>query len=244
MGVQLLRYMKKQASLQLRRRVFRHTNMKYFTPSTLRQATLAARQTARSSRSQELQLAFRLSSRAASTSSRPSIAHNVGILAQKSTTQTRPSLLRRFIGSSANAKNIALDAATVSSASSGYAASTAGSSSSSLPTLTTPAVANWLYISSGVVFFIIVVGGVTRLTESGLSITEWEPVKGILPPIGEEQWAVEWEKYKVTPEGIIANSRMDMEDFKKIFYMEWAHRIAGRFLGLRYVSHRSKDTGG
>lgn len=72
-----------------------------------------------------------------------------------------------------------------------------------LPTLTTPAVARWLYLSSGLVFFIVVVGGVTRLTESGLSITEWEPVKGILPPIGEEQWMVEWEKYRVTPEGVL-----------------------------------------
>lgn len=206
--------------------------MKYFTPSALRQATLAARQTVRSSpRAQELNIAFRLSSRSASSSSRTPIARNVGILAHKVTNQARPSLLRRFIGSSANTKNVALDAATISST--GHAASAAGSSSSTLPTLTTPAVANWLYVSSGVVFFIIVVGGVTRLTESGLSITEWEPVKGILPPIGEEQWAVEWEKYKVTPEGIIANSRMSMEDFKKIFYMEWAHRIAGRVLGLR-----------
>ncbi|KAJ9107869.1 hypothetical protein QFC19_002775 [Naganishia cerealis] len=100
------------------------------------------------------------------------------------------------------------------------------------PTLTTPAVANWLYISSGLVFFIIVVGGVTRLTESGLSITEWEPVKGILPPIGEEQWQVEWDKYKVTPEGVMMNSGLDRESFKKIFYMEWAHRLAGRVLGV------------
>jgi len=75
--------------------------------------------------------------------------------------------------------------------------------SDTLPILTTPAVARWLYISSGLVFFIVVVGGVTRLTESGLSITEWEPVKGILPPIGDEQWAVEWEKYRVTPEGVL-----------------------------------------
>ena len=77
------------------------------------------------------------------------------------------------------------------------------SKTDSLPILTTPAVAKWLYLSSGLVFFIVVVGGVTRLTESGLSITEWEPVKGILPPIGEEQWMVEWEKYRVTPEGVL-----------------------------------------
>lgn len=77
------------------------------------------------------------------------------------------------------------------------------SKTDSLPILTTPAVARWLYLSSGLVFFIVVVGGVTRLTESGLSITEWEPVKGILPPIGEDQWMVEWEKYRVTPEGVL-----------------------------------------
>ena len=62
---------------------------------------------------------------------------------------------------------------------------------------------NWLFGCSALVFGIIVVGGLTRLTESGLSITEWEPVKGILPPIGEEQWMVEWEKYRVTPEGVL-----------------------------------------
>ncbi|KAJ9108877.1 hypothetical protein QFC21_000197 [Naganishia friedmannii] len=103
------------------------------------------------------------------------------------------------------------------------------------PALTTPAVANWLSISSGLVFFIIVIGGVTRLTESGLSITEWEPVKGILPPIGDEQWAVEWEKYRVTPEGMMMNSQLDMDSFKRIFYMEWAHRLAGRVLGVGFI---------
>lgn len=84
-------------------------------------------------------------------------------------------------------------------------------------------------------FFIVVVGGVTRLTESGLSITEWEPVKGILPPIGEEQWMVEWEKYRVTPEGVLTNSQIDLPAFKRIFYMEWAHRIAGRVLGVGFI---------
>jgi cytochrome c oxidase assembly protein subunit 15 len=69
--------------------------------------------------------------------------------------------------------------------------------------LTSPHVATWLYICSGMVFFIIVVGGFTRLTESGLSITEWQPVSGILPPIGDKEWMVEWEKYRVTPEGVL-----------------------------------------
>jgi cytochrome c oxidase assembly protein subunit 15 len=61
----------------------------------------------------------------------------------------------------------------------------------------------WLFTCSGLVFGIIIIGGLTRLTESGLSITEWEPITGILPPIGDEQWAVEWDKYKVSPEGIM-----------------------------------------
>lgn len=202
--------------------------MKYSLPLALRQAASVSRQTATSSvRSQQPQL-FRLSTR---SSSCIKTARSAGIFGvQKGTSQlTSSPVLRRFINSSANAKNIALDSAAVSAAPVGPAAR---SSAGSLPGLTTPAVANWLYISSGLVFFIIVVGGVTRLTESGLSITEWEPVKGILPPIGEEQWAVEWEKYKVTPEGVITNSQLDMESFKKIFYMEWAHRLAGRVLGI------------
>ncbi len=97
----------------------------------------------------------------------------------------------------------AAEAPFASSSSSSSSSSDAAFSRAALPTLTAPAVATWLYICSGTVLFIVVVGGVTRLTESGLSITEWEPVKGILPPIGEEQWAVEWEKYRVTPEGVL-----------------------------------------
>jgi hypothetical protein len=201
--------------------------MKYTLPSALRQVASASRQTATSSvRSQQPHL-FRLSTL---SSSCINTARSAGIFGgQKSTPQLTSSMFRRFINSSANAKNIALDSAVVSGAT---VETAARPSAGSLPGLTTPAVANWLYISSGLVFFIIVVGGVTRLTESGLSITEWEPVKGILPPIGEEQWAVEWEKYKVTPEGVITNSQLDMESFKKIFYMEWAHRLAGRVLGV------------
>lgn len=73
-----------------------------------------------------------------------------------------------------------------------------------LPPRETPtSVSTWLFACSGMVFFIIVIGGLTRLTESGLSITEWEPITGILPPIGDEQWAVEWEKYRLSPEGIM-----------------------------------------
>ncbi|KAK4683837.1 heme a synthase, partial [Tremellales sp. Uapishka_1] len=70
---------------------------------------------------------------------------------------------------------------------------------------------------------------------SGLSITEWQPITGILPPITKAEWDVEWEKYRVSPEGIMTNSKIDREEFKKIFYMEWAHRIAGRTLGVAFI---------
>jgi hypothetical protein len=69
-----------------------------------------------------------------------------------------------------------------------------------LPVLSTPAVANWLFLSSTLVFAVIVVGGVTRLTESGLSITEWRPITGVLPPLSLAEWENEFEKYKATPE--------------------------------------------
>jgi cytochrome c oxidase assembly protein subunit 15 len=71
---------------------------------------------------------------------------------------------------------------------------------SRLPVLAPPAVGRWLLFSSAMVFAVIVVGGVTRLTESGLSITEWKPITGIIPPMNVEDWSVEFEKYKATPE--------------------------------------------
>lgn len=62
---------------------------------------------------------------------------------------------------------------------------------------------NWLFACSALIFCIVVIGGLTRLTESGLSITEWEPITGILPPLTDEQWEVEWEKYRISPEGVL-----------------------------------------
>lgn len=93
----------------------------------------------------------------------------------------------------------------------------------------------WLYGCSAVVFGIIVIGGLTRLTESGLSIVEWNPITGILPPITKDDWDAEWEKYKVSPEGIMMNANISRDEFKKIFYMEWGHRLAGRALGIGCV---------
>jgi hypothetical protein len=73
-------------------------------------------------------------------------------------------------------------------------------SASQLPVLSPPAVGNWLMLSSALVFAVIVVGGVTRLTESGLSITEWRPITGVLPPLSQAEWESEFKKYRATPE--------------------------------------------
>ncbi|KAJ7067979.1 cytochrome oxidase assembly [Mycena amicta] len=98
-----------------------------------------------------------------------------------------------------------------------------------------PAVGIWLMVSSVLVLVVVVVGGVTRLTESGLSITEWRPITGIIPPLSKEAWQDEFEKYKATPEFKMLNHSMTLDDFKRIFYMEWSHRILGRLIGLTFV---------
>jgi cytochrome c oxidase assembly protein subunit 15 len=88
-------------------------------------------------------------------------------------------------------------------------------SDAQLPVLSTPAVANWLFLSSTLVFAVIVVGGVTRLTESGLSITEWRPITGVLPPLSLAEWESEFEKYKATPEFrlCVVPSRLSIPSF-------------------------------
>ncbi|KAG6914299.1 hypothetical protein DXG01_001207 [Tephrocybe rancida] len=104
-----------------------------------------------------------------------------------------------------------------------------------MPYLTRPAVGKWLLMSSTLVFAIVVVGGVTRLTESGLSITEWRPITGVLPPLSEAEWEAEFDKYKKTPEFKLLNSGATLSDFKFIFSMEWGHRLLGRLLGVAFV---------
>lgn len=101
--------------------------------------------------------------------------------------------------------------------------------------LSPPPVAHWLLFSSALVFAVIVVGGVTRLTESGLSITEWQPITGILPPLSQVAWEEEFEKYKATPEFKMINHSITLSDFKSIFYMEWGHRVLGRLIGMAFV---------
>ncbi|KAH8989335.1 electron transfer protein 1 [Lactarius hatsudake] len=108
-------------------------------------------------------------------------------------------------------------------------------SAAELPVLSPPAVGNWLLLSSALVIAVIVVGGVTRLTESGLSITEWRPITGVLPPLSRAEWESEFDKYKATPEFRLLNSRIALDDFKSIYYMEWGHRVLGRTVGLAFV---------
>ncbi len=93
----------------------------------------------------------------------------------------------------------------------------------------------WLNVSLLLVFFIIIVGGFTRLTNSGLSITEWELFKGILPPFNENNWIYYFDEYKKIPQYKFLNPNMTMEEFKVIFYWEYAHRILARFIGLFFL---------
>lgn len=97
------------------------------------------------------------------------------------------------------------------------------------------AISNWLYFCAFMVFAMAVIGAITRLTESGLSITEWKPVSGTLPPLNEAQWQHEFDLYRQTPEFAAKHFWMEMADFKKIFFWEWLHRLWGRLIGLVYV---------
>ncbi|GAA5850496.1 hypothetical protein JCM8547_001893 [Rhodosporidiobolus lusitaniae] len=103
-------------------------------------------------------------------------------------------------------------------------------------TLTTPSVQRYLFLIAGLVFAIVVVGGMTRLTESGLSITEWNVIKGVRLPLTRAEWEEEFEKYKLTPEFKINNSHMNVDDFKKIYMWEWSHRILGRIIGVTFLA--------
>ncbi|KAK3384243.1 putative cytochrome c oxidase assembly protein [Lasiosphaeria ovina] len=103
------------------------------------------------------------------------------------------------------------------------------------PETTDKKVGYWLLGSAVSVFGIVVFGGLTRLTESGLSITEWRPVTGSLPPLSQAQWESEFEKYRASPEFKLINPHMDLSEFKKIYYMEWTHRLWGRVIGMSFV---------
>ena len=93
----------------------------------------------------------------------------------------------------------------------------------------------WLIIMFVLVSSIIVVGGLTRLTDSGLSITEWELFKGFLPPFSNTEWVAYFNLYKEIPEYKLQNFNMSLDEFKVIFWWEWAHRFLGRIIGLFFL---------
>ncbi len=93
----------------------------------------------------------------------------------------------------------------------------------------------WLYGLAAFVLLMVVVGGITRLTESGLSITSWKPISGTLPPLNDAQWQAEWEAYQQIPQYSVLNSWMTIDDFKYIFFWEYLHRLLGRILGVLFL---------
>lgn len=99
------------------------------------------------------------------------------------------------------------------------------------------AVARWLLIVAALVIGIVVVGGITRLTESGVSITEWKPVSGTLPPLTAAQWQAEFDAYRQTPQFIQVNgpAGMTLATYKFIFFWEWVHRLLARSIGLAFA---------
>src|SRR5690349_23864446 len=99
----------------------------------------------------------------------------------------------------------------------------------------TRAIVAWLAVCSLLVFAMIVVGGVTRLTHSGLSITEWQPIVGTLPPLDAADWNDAFAKYQATPEFRDVNHAMTLAEFKRIFWWEYFHRLLGRAIGVVFL---------
>ena len=101
---------------------------------------------------------------------------------------------------------------------------------------TAPAsVRNWLIVVAAMIFFMIVLGALTRLTESGLSMVEWRPVTGWLPPLSDAAWQAELQKYLSSPQGRLINRGFSVGEFKQIFWLEFIHRLWGRLIGLAFA---------
>jgi heme a synthase len=97
------------------------------------------------------------------------------------------------------------------------------------------AVSRWLGLTALLILVLVIVGGMTRLTDSGLSITEWKPIHGVIPPLSDADWQEEFEKYKQIPEYAQINADMQLSGFKRIFWWEWAHRFIARLVGLVFA---------
>lgn len=96
-------------------------------------------------------------------------------------------------------------------------------------------IAYWLFACAGLVYAMIIVGAITRLTDSGLSMVEWRPLMGALPPLNDQEWLRVFELYKQSPEYTKQNFWMELSDFKSIFFWEWFHRLLGRMIGLVFA---------
>jgi cytochrome c oxidase assembly protein subunit 15 len=99
----------------------------------------------------------------------------------------------------------------------------------------TRAVRWWLFGVAALIAIMVLVGGATRLTESGLSIVEWKPVTGTLPPLNQDQWTAAFDAYKTIPQYRELNAGMNLAEFKTIFWWEWSHRLLGRVIGVAYL---------
>ena len=97
------------------------------------------------------------------------------------------------------------------------------------------AVRFWLIAVAGLVFLMVLVGGATRLTESGLSITQWKPVTGVIPPMSGAEWQAEFDRYKQIPQFATLNPDMTLDGFKTIFWWEWGHRLLARVVGAAFI---------
>lgn len=98
-----------------------------------------------------------------------------------------------------------------------------------------PYVRGWLFFTAFLIFCMVIVGGATRLTDSGLSITEWQPLLGAIPPLTEADWLIAFEKYRQIPEYQLVNKGMSLDEFQFIYWWEWAHRFLGRFIGIVFL---------
>jgi heme a synthase len=99
----------------------------------------------------------------------------------------------------------------------------------------TQAVRLWLFAVAALIFFMVIVGGATRLTESGLSITEWKPVTGVIPPLTETDWRAAFDSYRQIPQYSALNPDMTLAGFKAIYAWEWGHRLLARLIGLAFI---------
>src|SRR5579872_5579742 len=105
----------------------------------------------------------------------------------------------------------------------------------SAPARSDRAVGIWLFSIAALIALMVVIGGLTRLTGSGLSITEWQPVTGVIPPLNQADWQTEFAKYRGTPQYELLNRGMGLAAFKSIYLWEWTHRLLGRILGVVFL---------